>query len=418
MSRKEISPWRWTPSLYFAEGLPYVVVITVSIILFKRLGLSNTDVAFYTSWLNLPWVIKPFWSPFVDLLKTKRWWIVSMQLMLGAGVAGVAFAISSPFYVQASLAFFWLIAFSSATHDIAADGFYLLGLNPAQQSFFIGIRTTCYRLAMISGQGALIVLAGALEVFTGNVRYAWCIAFFVLAGIFVLLFVYHRVALPYPERDKPSNVCKTDMLREFCGVFIAFFRKEGIGIALAFMLFYRLSESLLVKMAVPFLLDSREAGGMGMTTGQVGLAYGTVGAIALIAGGILGGVTVSRYGLKRWLWPMALSTTLPNIVYVYLSCSLTAHLVVVHAAVAVEQFGFGFGITAYMLYLMHFSEGKYKTAHYAIATGVMALSIMLPGMIAGWLQELLGYKHFFIWVMICIIPACVVIPFVKLRLNS
>ena len=608
------TPWTWIPTLYFAQGIPYVIVMTVAVIMYKRLGISNTDIALYTSWLYLPWVIKPFWSPFVDLIKTKRWWIVSMQLLIGAGLAGVAFFIPAPFFFQATLAVFWLLAFSSATHDIAADGFYMLALDDSQQSFFVGIRSTFYRLAMITGQGLLIILAGALEVSTGttplkievessntinnetsipsfensfaengdvyfysypekliistenisseqlnelkafakeqneingfinkevtttassventqtswwaknvseplgsfikenfgeneskktqqlsgnlqgnagliavslsskpkpgeemvlntrfssgdksislvsgerfvfnednwdkpayllvqidrkltdevsatlsavsgNLPLAWSITFYILAGFFILIFIYHRFILPKPASDAPQSHPSSEIMKQFGKTFSSFFQKKGIGLALAFMLLYRLSEAMLVKLASPFLLDSREVGGLGLTTGQVGFVYGTVGIIALTLGGIIGGVAASRKGLKYWIWPMALSITLPNAAYVYLAMTTPDNMFLINLAVAFEQFGYGFGFTAYMLYLIYFSDGEHKTAHYAIATGFMALGMMLPGMMAGWLQDLIGYSHFFIFVMICTIPTLLIIPFMKIDKN-
>ena len=610
---KTRSPWAWIPTLYFAEGIPYVVAMTVAVIMYKRLGISNTDIALYTSWLYLPWVIKPFWSPFVDLIKTKRWWITTMQLLIGAGLAGVAFLIPAPFFFQATLAVLWLIAFSSATHDIAADGFYMLALDSGQQSFFVGIRSTFYRLAMISGQGVLIILAGALEVATGteplkinvqssnttqtelvttnpiirdttgtietfsafpanltlrtanisaeefsqlkdfattenekngfkdketgatqaevkektswwtlhvssplgnfikmrfgekrekdlplihgektgnagliaislnkkpepgkemvlntrfsggdksislvsgerlvftnqnwdkpaylvvqldkklttevtgtftaasgNLPIAWSITFYILAGFFLLIFIYHRFALPHPASDAPKNHRVNEILREFGMTFKSFFLKNGIGLAIAFMLLYRLAEAMLVKLASPFLLDTHEVGGLGLTTGQVGLVYGTVGVISLTLGGIVGGIAASRKGLKYWIWPMALSITLPNLAYLYLSWFTPESLFLINLAVAIEQFGYGFGFTAYMLYLIYFSDGEHKTAHYAICTGFMALGMMLPGMMAGWIQELIGYNHFFIFVMICTIPTLAIIPFLKIDSN-
>ena len=414
MKKKTGSPWSWIPTLYFAEGLPYVAVMTVSVIMYKRFGLSNTDIALYTSWLYLPWVIKPFWSPFVDILKTKRWWIVAMQLLIGAGLAGIAFTLPTPFYLQASLAFFWLMAFSSATHDIAADGFYMLALDDSQQSFFVGIRSTFYRLAMITGQGLLIILAGFFEKSTGKIPLAWSITFFTMAGLFIAFMVYHRFALPRPAEDtgKAAHTPKM-VLIEFGNTFKSFFTKKGIGLAIVFILIYRLAEAMLVKLASPFLLDAREIGGLGLGTQEVGLVYGTVGVIALTLGGIIGGIVASRNGLKHWLWPMALAITLPNAAYLLLSYYQPDSFLWVNIAVAIEQFGYGFGFTAYMLYLIYFSQGEHKTAHYSICTGFMALGMMLPGMAAGWIQEQLGYDRFFILIMLLTIPTLILIPFLK-----
>ncbi|MDD4157955.1 MAG: AmpG family muropeptide MFS transporter [Proteiniphilum sp.] len=414
MKKLTRSPWSWIPTLYFAEGLPYVAVMTVSVIMYKRFGLSNTDIALYTSWLYLPWVIKPFWSPFIDILKTKRWWIIAMQLLIGAGLAGIAFTLPTPFYLQASLAFFWLMAFSSATHDIAADGFYMLALDDSQQSFFVGIRSTFYRLAMITGQGLLIILAGFFEKSTGNIPLAWSITFFVMAGLFIAFMVYHRFVLPRPAEDSGKEVhTPKRVLIEFGKTFKSFFTKKGIGLAILFILIYRLAEAMLVKMASPFLLDAREIGGLGLSTQQVGLVYGTVGVIALTLGGIIGGVVASRNGLKYWLWPMALAITLPNAAYLLLSHYQPDNFLWVNVAVAIEQFGYGFGFTAYMLCLIYFSQGDHKTAHYSICTGFMALGMMLPGMAAGWIQEQLGYNHFFILIMLLTLPTLVLIPFMK-----
>ena len=415
MNKNNTSPWAWIPTLYFAQGLPYVVAMTVSVIMYKRMGISNTDIALYTSWLYLPWVIKPFWSPFVFLLKTKRWWVVSMQLLIGAGLAGVAFLIPMPFFFQATLAVFWLIAFSSATHDIAADGFYMLALDSPQQSFFVGIRSTFYRIAMISGQGLLIILAGAMERITGDIKLSWSITFFVLAGIFILLMIYHRYILPRPDSDTSSSKTNaSEIFHEFGITFESFFQKKEILIALTFMLVYRLGESMLVKIASPFLLDARETGGLGLSTEQVGIVYGTVGVIALTLGGILGGIAASRDGLKRWIMPMALSITLPNIVYVYLSFYQPESFWLISASVAIEQFGYGFGFAAYLLYMMYFADGEHKTAHYAFCTGFMAAGMMLPGMAAGWLQETVGYQNFFLIIIALTIPTLAVIPFLKI----
>ncbi|MDR2806425.1 MAG: MFS transporter [Dysgonamonadaceae bacterium] len=414
-NKKTRSPWAWIPSLYLAEGLPYVAVTSISVIMYKRMGISNTDIALYTSWLYLPWVIKPLWSPFVDLLKTKRWWIVVMQLFIGAGCAGIAFTIPLPFFFRSTLAFFWLMAFSSATHDIAADGFYMLGLDVNQQAMYVGIRSTFYRVATILGQGALIFLAGLLEKNFGNIPFAWSITFFIMAGLFVFFSFYHKIFLPRPTSDKQEmQRTPKDVLKEFSVTIVSFFRKPQVGTALFFMLTFRFSEAQLLKLINPFLLDSKDAGGLGLTTSEVGLVYGTVGIIGLTLGGIIGGVAAARGGLKKWLWPMTLSMLLTAVTFVYLSFSQTEDLLTINICVFVEQFGYGFGFTAYMLYLMYFSEGRHKTAHYAICTGFMALGMMLPGMFAGWLQEQLGYNQFFIWVMACSIIPVIAVSLLKI----
>jgi len=575
VDKKAKSPWAWVPSLYFAEGIPYVMVMTLSVIFYKRMGISNTEIALYTSWLYLPWVLKPLWGPVVDILRTKRFWILIMQLFIGAGLAGVAFTIPVDRFFQFTLAFFWLLAFSSATHDIAADGFYMLGLSRHDQTFFVGIRSTFYRIAMLTGQGLLVILAGYFEAKTGlppvevevnvvedqapvtfepetmmsqidtgdtyfftaeqvrigaerisgetadslitrveawntshgfylaedmaapgtsspeltgnvgytwfqlskkpeegenivmnfsfekgdksigltrsyrfefneknwnvpafavfqldpkldkttsasftglsgNIRFAWTMVFIIIAVVFAGFFISHRFVLPRPEEDQSNRSEDGSFFKEFITTFVEFFRKKNIGVILLFLLVYRLGESQLVKLASPFLLDSKEANGLGLTTGDLGLIYGTVGIIALSLGGILGGIVASRKGLKYWLWWMVAAMNLPNVVYVFLSYVMPSSLWIVGASVATEQFGYGFGFTAYMLYMIYVSEGKHKTAHFALTTGFMALGMMIPGMISGWLQELIGYQHFFIWVMICTIPSFVVIPFLKI----
>jgi PAT family beta-lactamase induction signal transducer AmpG len=408
------NPWAWIPTLYFAEGLPYVFVMTVSVIMYKRLEISNTEIALYTSWLYLPWVIKPLWSPMVDILKTKRYWIVIMQLLIGGALAGVAFTVPTERFFQYTLAFFWLLAFSSATHDIAADGFYMLGLSKHDQAFFIGIRNTFYRIAMLSGQGLFVILAGELENIAGDIQWAWSITFFIIAALFLLFFVWHYLILPHPVSDvKREAKTIEQVFVNFVETFVTFFKKEGIVLSIVFILIFRLGEAQLVKLASPFLLDNPDVGGLGLTTSNIGFIYGTAGMIALTLGGILGGIVVSRQGLKKWMLPMVFAMNLPNLVYVFLAFVQPQDLWIVTGSVVVEQFGYGFGFTAFMLYMIYISEGEHKTAHYALCTGFMALGMMLPGMISGWIQETIGYQYFFIWVMICTLPGFIIINYLK-----
>jgi len=420
------NPWSWVPSLYFAEGMPYVVVMSLSVIMYKRLGLSNTDITFYTSWLYLPWVIKPFWSPLVDLVKTKRWWIVTMQLLIGAGLAGVALTLPTSYFVKGTLAFFWLLAFSSATQDIAADGFYMIGLNENQQAFFVGIRTTFYRIAMITGQGLLIMAVGFLEnssislslsklVSSNSISTAWAIAFVFLAIVFLFFALYHKLMLPKSNDDaEPTTMDIKSILAGFKETIVVYFNRKDIWIIVAFLMFFRLGKAQLLKIATPFLLDSHQMGGLALSTSQVGLIYGTFGLIALIIGGLLGGWLASVYGLKRLLWIFVLFMNLPGVVYIYLAYAQTSSLWIISSAVVIEQFGYGFGFTAFSLYMLSISAGKHKTSNYAFSTGIMALGMMLPGMISGWLQELWGYHSFFIWVMICTIPGFILTKFIRI----
>ncbi len=398
-----------------AEALPYVAVMTISTIMYKRLGISNTDIALYTGWLYLPWVIKPFWSPFVDLMKTKRWWTVAMQYIIAIGFACIAFSLPTSMFFRLTLAAFWLVAFTSATHDIAADGYYMHALDDHEQSFYVGIRSTFYRVATVAGQGLLVILAGWLEEKTDNISYAWMVTFGVMSALFLLAAAYHQFILPKPASDKPSkDVTPSTVLKEFVETFRTFFTKKNALVAILFMLLYRLPEAQLVKIINPFMLDPVDQGGLGLTTSQVGVVYGTIGIIGLTIGGILGGIAAAHGGLKRWLWPMVCAITLPDLVYVYLSYAQPDSLMLINGCVFIEQFGYGFGFTAYMLYLIYFAEGEHKTAHYAMSTGFMALGMMLPGMMAGWLQETIGYQHFFVWTMICCAATFIICAFLKI----
>ncbi len=582
---KRRSPWLWIPSLYFAEGLPYTVVMLIAVVFYKRMGISNTEIALYTSWLYLPWVLKPLWSPIVEILRTKRFWIITMQLLIGAGLGGVVLTIPMPGFFQLTLGFFWLLAFSSATHDIAADGFYMIGLSQHDQAWWVGIRSTFYRLAIIAGQGGLIIFAGMIESNTGladldlqveaspkhhiehqinpdllrfeewgddlqlhiqpsaievelgtqtvtsydslltmvnywnthrlelsdtsdlanlafvdyqapepgdpvgitalayiglskrpegreeivvsfghesgdksiklltetrlvfhpddwnvpylaliqlhpymkdaasatfrarsgNISLAWTLSFTLLAGMFVFFFIYHYFFLPKPADDKGTDVESAAVFfNDYFLTFKAYFTKEKIGLAITFILIYRFGEAQLVKVAPLFMLDSVEAGGLALTTQQYGFIYGTLGAIMLTLGGILGGLVASRNGLKYWILWMALAMKLPDVVYVFLSYAQPENFTMIAAMVGVEQFGYGFGFTAYMLYMITVAEGDHKTAHYAINTGFMALGMMIPGMFSGWLQETIGYQMFFIWVLVATIPGLIMLRFLKI----
>lgn len=409
------NPWAWIPTLYFAQGLPYVAVMTISVIMYKRLGISNTDIAFYTGWLYLPWVIKPFWSPFVDIISTKRRWILAMQWLIAFAFAGIAFALPTSFFFSLTLAVFWLLGFTSATNDIATDGFYMLALSEHQQSLYVGIRSTFYRIANVVGQGVLVIIAGALETSTGNIPLSWAILFGILSVMFLAFSLYHTWALPRVERPSAGRrLSGREVWAEFIRVFAEFFRKKQVGVAIIFMLLYRLPEAQLVKLINPFLLDPASAGGLGLSTEEVGIVYGTVGIIGLTLGGIIGGILAARRGLRFWLRPMAWSMSLTCLTFVYLSFAAAPSLLTINICVFIEQFGYGFGFTAYMLYLIYFSEGRHRTAHYSICTGFMALGMMLPGMAAGWIEETVGYRYFFIWTMICCVATIGVTYLIKI----
>jgi PAT family beta-lactamase induction signal transducer AmpG len=403
------NPWAWIPTLYVAEGLPYALVMSVSVVLYKNLGVSNAAIAFYTSWLGLPWIIKPLWSPLVDILKTRRQWIWAAQFLLGALLAGVALTIPAPHFFQLTLAFFWLLAFGSATHDIAADGFYMLATTEHEQSFFIGFRSVFFNVGKISAQGGLMILAGELQKYTGNFASAWAIVFALAAGILICLGVYHHRFLPRPaidvarREDSPAKIFK-----DFLFTFGTYFQKPQIVVMLSFILLYRLGEAQLLKMSQLFLLDPRGVGGLALTTEQVGLFYNIIGLVTFILGALLGGFVVARHGLKFWLWPMLLAIHLPDAVFIWLAYAQPENLFAIGAGVAVEQFGYGFGFTAFMLYMIYIARGEHQTAHYAICTGFMALGLHLPAAWSGKLQEMLGYPHFFVWVILATIPSFLV----------
>lgn len=407
------SSWAWVPSLYFAEGLPYVLIVTVSVIMFKQMGLDNAQVAMYTSWLNFPWVIKPVWSPFVDLVRTKRWWLLTTQTILGAGFAAIALTLGADAWLKWSLAIMWLLAFSSATHDISIDGFYMLGLDDGQQSMFVGIRNTAYRIAMIAGQGGLLILVGLIQKHSGSTAFAWSMGFLIVGGILLALSLYHKAVLPRPAADGPAAVSGKSVLKEFVMTFVSFFKKDNILTALLFILLFRFPEGQLAKMAPLFLIDSVENGGLGLTTQQLGLAQGTLGTIGLLLGGILGGLTISKYGLKKCIWWMVAAISIPDIVYVFLSLMPTGNMAVVTSCIFLEQLGYGFGFTAYTMFMLYFARGSHSTSHYALCTGFMALGMMLAGMISGKLQQSMGYGTFFIWIMACCLVTCAVSAIIK-----
>ena len=542
-TRKDRSPWGWVPTLYFFQGVPYSIVMITSGLIYKTMGISIASFAFWTSLLYLPWAIKPLWSPYIDVVSTKRNWVVWTQLALGVAFVAAGILMPLSFFYPLTLALFALIAIGSASHDIAADGFYMYALDQHKQAFFVGIRSTFYRFAMLTALGIIPVIAGlvlrntGLEsvnfdassvpaaeykpfdpssinitrsegepeillfpeklqvplyqagkslsdssvifialsappgegktvvvnvtrktgskdidisknqagrfeftslnwnkpvalsvkvnrnltvstssgflVTAGNVAFSWTVALGFIGALLVLLAIYNRIMLPYPAENDTKERISWGVYKD---VFVSFFTKPGVIPALLFFLFYRLAESQLVKVATPFLVDSRSTGGIGLTSAQYGVAYGTIGMLCLTLGGILGGITASKFGLKRLIWIMAICINVPDAVYIYLAYAQPMPgNIMIYLSIAVEQFGYGFGFIAYTLYMIHYvAESKYKTAEYAICTSLMALGMMLPGMISGSLQELFGYQHFFIYVMICTLPGFLIIPFLKI----
>ena len=443
MKSNNCSPWFWVPTLYFAEGVPYFVVNNISVMMFTKMGVPNGDMAFFTTLLYFPWFLKGVWSPLVDVVRTKRWWIVTMQVLLTALMVLLTLTLPHPSVdvIQSgqtpislftlTLVLFIIAAFASATHDIAADGYYMLAHSPSSQAAFIGIRSTFYRIASVFGQGVLVYIAGHIEKSTGDIPYSWRVTLGVSAVVFFLITIYHTFFLPHSDEDRPRQSSAENVKSIEDGVqkgngkdaksasnwselaesFVTFIKKPNVLWAIAFMLLYRLPEGFLIKMCQPFLVHGTETGALGLSTELVGLIYGTFGVIALLAGGIVGGIVASRIGLKRSLWIMAACMTLPCLTFVYLAIYQPDNIVIISAALCVEQFGYGFGFTAYMLYMMYFSEGEFKTSHYAICTAFMALSMMLPGFVAGYIQEAIGYVNFFWMVMACCV-ATVAVTFI------
>ncbi|MDO5771043.1 MAG: MFS transporter [Bacteroidales bacterium] len=429
---KNISPWVWVPTLYFAQGIPYFIVNNISVMMFAKMGVPNGQMALFTSLLYLPWAIKPFWSPFVDIIKTKRWWTIMMQIVMSAAFVLLTLSMPHPdpemiasgqtpiSMFTITLLLFAITAFASATHDIAADGFYMLALTQKNQAAFVGIRSTFYRLSSIFGQGVLVYIAGLIETNTGNIPMSWQITLLVTAVLFCGVTLYHTFFIPRPEVEKKPEGEKSSakaIMQEFGRTFVTYFTKPGLILAILFMLLYRLPEAFLIKMCTPFLVASREVGGLGLSTENVGLAYGTIGVLFLTIGGILGGLYASKVGLKKSLWWMAAGMTLPCLTFVYLAECLPTNIALISIAIAIEQFGYGFGFTAYMLYMIYFSEGEFKTSHYAICTAFMAFSMMIPGMFAGYLQEMMGYALFFWMVIACCVATVIITYFADRKID-
>lgn len=434
------NPWVWIPTLYFAQGIPFIFINMVSMVLFTQLGMSETDAAFYTGWLYLPWVIKPFWGPIVDVLRTKRWWTITMQLCIAVGLGTIAFTLPLPNAAEIAgglstsafsfcLFFYFITAFCSATHDIASDGFYMIALNTNQQSMFVGIRSTFYRCASVFGQGGLVMIAGNLQDSVGSASLAWKLTMAGCSAFFAVVFIYHLFILPYPKTDGAvgGSQKKTvgSILREFLSSFATFFTKKHVILAILFMLLYRLPEAQVVKLCQPFMLAPRAAGGLGMSAAQVGFAFGVLAIIGLTIGGIIGGICAANGGLRRWIWPMALATSLNCVAYIILSniqpdYATVSGKITIWACLVIEQFAYGFGFTAFMLFMMYFAEGPYKTSHYAICTAFMALGMMLPGMAAGWIKEVVmgnSYSNFFFWVLACNAATWIVTALVRPHIN-
>jgi Arabinose efflux permease len=402
--------WAFVPSLYFAEGLPYIIINSLAVMVYSSLNVKNDIVAFWTSCLYLPWILKMFWAPIVDSKSTKRKWILMMQVLLAVVFLFIALSFSMPNYLVYSLAGFFAGAFISATHDIAIDGYYMLALNEKGQSFFVGIRTLFYRLAMIYGSGIIAIFAGTIKEQTGDIFLSWKIAFMTIGALFLLFYLWHSFISPKPANDKPV---KTDNRShsDFDESFKSYFTQKNIIAILAFILLYRLGEASLEKITTPFLMNPIDEGALGISLKVVGVIKGTYAMIALIIGNILGGFLLAKYGFKKCIWPFALALTLPNIVYLYMAY-FRPSLSTIAVLLCFEQFGYGLGFMAFTVFVMLICSGKYKTSHYAISTGIMALGMMVPGMLSGKIQMELGYKNFYWLVLILSIPGLLTIPYI------
>lgn len=409
------NPWSWIPTLYYTQGLPYVMIVTVSVLMYKDLGIGNAEIAFFISVLSAPWMFKPAWSPFIDIYKTKRWWTFLMQGLIGLSFIGAAISLNTSHFFEASLLFFFIAAFCSSTHDIAADGFYMLALNEEDQSFFVGIRSTFFRAAMWCGEGVFVVAAGLIAIETNNVPLSWISVLSFIAFLMISMSIYHYFVLPTPPEDFPVKKEGESPLKAVWQTILEFLKKDQIIIAILFLLLYRLGEGQLVRLAGAFLLDTREAGGLALTVAEVGIVNGIVGLLALTVGGILGGIVISKHGLKKWIWPMIVIINLPNLAYWYLAYAQPESLITISILVGVEKLGYGFGFAAFLMYMIYIARGRYKTAHYAICTALMAAGINLSGAVSGIIQEHVGYEQFFIWVLISAIPIAIVTPFVKIE---
>lgn len=409
----------WVPTLAFLGAIPFIVAQQLSSVLYKNLGVSNSEITFYTSLLYLPWVLKPLWSPLIDIFRTKRFWVIILQMLIGAGLAGLALSVQTSYFFSLSLFVFWLIAFASASHDIAADGFYMLALSSFEQAAFVGVRSLFFRVANIVGGGIPVIFVGRLTEYNHDIALSWTITLMVVAGFFIAITLYHAWVLPRPVSDRGSLASSEkaptvrQVFTEFKITFIDFFQKKDILIAIVFILLFRLGEAQALKVVSLFMLDPRGKGGLGLTNQEFGLAYSIVGISFLTIGGLLGGWLISRHGLKRMLWPMVLTMHLPNLAFVFLAVVQPDNLAIIAGALAIEQFGYGFGFTAFLMIMMMIADGPKKTSHYALCTGFMAAGMMIPGAFSGDLSQYLGYGHFFMWVCVCTVPGLMLTAFIR-----
>ncbi|MFC1492959.1 MFS transporter [candidate division KSB1 bacterium] len=412
-------PWLYVPSIYFAEGLPWVLVNLVSVTMYATLGVSNSTIGLVTSNLAWAWAFKMLWSPYIDSYLTKRTWLIIMQFSISSVLILVGFSMQLDNYFVITVVLFSIIAFLSATNDISIDGYYMLSLSKEQQAFFVGIRSLFYRISMIFGTGVLVFLAGMFEE-SYSIQKSWMLVFLAAGGLFLLISIFHMYYLPRYESAK-DNIRRENAKRgegiPFIKVFRMYFTQNKIGPVIAFILLYRFGEAMISKMLPPFLINSTDVGGLGLSTTDLGLIQGTLGITGLITGGILGGWLIYKFGLKKCIWPLALALNMPNLLYIYLAYVIP-DISIIYIIVGFEQFGYGLGFSSFMMFLIHVSKGEYKTSFYAISTGIMALGLNLPGMLSGFIQEWLGYRYFFILASITTIPGMLTLFFIPLDDNK
>ncbi|MDR1681312.1 MAG: MFS transporter [Prevotellaceae bacterium] len=407
------NPLGWVPSVYFAMGMPFVMLSLVSVIMLKDLGIPNARITFWTSLIILPWTLKPLWSPFLEMFRSKKYFVVGTQLITGLSFALLALSLPLPGFFTYAIALMGLIAFSGATHDIATDGIYMNELNPPTQAKYIGWQGAFFNIAKVVCNGGLVFLAGVLMKSIGTL-YAWMVIMGICAGVMIVLSLYHSRALPLGGAAVKIQTFK-DGWRSFVEVFTTFFRKQYIWYYMAFIILYRLAEGLAIKVLPLFLKAETTEGGMGLTNENYGLIVGTLGTLAFILGSILAGHFVSKKGLRRTLFLLCCTINLPFLFYLLLAIYQPSQMALTGTAIVCEYFGYGFGFVGLTLFMMQqVAPGKHKMAHYAFASGVMNLGYMAAGMVSGWLSDTFGYGLFFVFVAVAMIPALVlsrIVPF-------
>lgn len=425
------SPISWVPTLYFAMGMPFVVLNMVCTLMFKGLDVSDAQIAFWTSIIMFPWTLKPLWSPLLEIYKTKKFFVIFTQIATGCIFGLVALALHLPNFFAVCIALLAIIAFSGATHDVAADGVYMASLSKDDQARYIGWQGAFYNIAKIAATGGLVYLAGMLiETYTGDVTglsaaaaaaakhngsvMAWTIIMAVIGGIMVVLGLYNAKFVPSEvNNDAEERPGFKETMVELGNVFVDLFRKRHILYYIFFIILYRFAEGFVMKIVPLFLKADRADQGLGLSEKEIGLCYGTFGAAAFVIGSILAGYYVAHRGLQKSLFSLCCVFNLPFVAYTLLAVYQPESLVLIGGGIVLEYFGYGFGFVGLTLFMMQqIAPGKHQMAHYAFASGIMNLGVMLPGMLSGYVSDWLGYRHFFIFVLFCTIPAFLITWFV------